>query len=280
MALEVLLPIGDFAKMTYLSVKALRHYHELGVLVPAAVDPETGYRRYTPEQVGAAQVVRRLRDLGMGLEQIKAVLHAPDVATRNAGIAAHLRRMEQQLEATATTVASLRRLLEYPPPSVAVDYRTSRPTRVIARHAQVAMEDFESWWTEAFDELHRALETAGLSRSGPDGALYCPEFFQAGLGEVTAFVPVTGEAAAGDDLGTALLELPVVELAVAVHRGPLGDLDQTYGALGSFVAERAIGVDGPIRENYLISPYDTADEAAHLAEVCWPVFLTTTRSRP
>src|SRR5262249_21981287 len=67
------------------------------------------------------------------------------------------------------------------------------------------------------------------------------------------------------------------ELAVAVHRGPFSDLDKTYGALGGLVAERAIGVDGPIRENYLVTSYDTADEARHQAEVCWPVFLTPAR---
>jgi len=59
--------------------------------------------------VPAAQVIRRLRDLGMPLEDVKAVLDAPDLAARNAGIGAHLRRMEQQLEQAQATVASLRR---------------------------------------------------------------------------------------------------------------------------------------------------------------------------
>ena len=62
------------------------------------------------------------------------------------------------------------------------------------------------------------------------------------------------------------LELPRVEYAVAVHAGPLEEVDRTYAALGSVVAERAIGVQGPLRENYL------ADERI---EVCWPVFHTT-----
>src|SRR5262245_18824317 len=88
------LPIGDFSKMTYLSVKALRRYHDMGLLVPAAVDPATGYRYYEAAQVPAGQVIRRFRDLGMPLEQIKEILDAPDSGVRNELIVAHLRRME------------------------------------------------------------------------------------------------------------------------------------------------------------------------------------------
>jgi len=45
--------------------------------------------------------------------------------------------------------------------------------------------------------------------------------------------------------------------------------------LGTYVADREIGVDGPIREHYLVSAFDTDDESQHVTEVCWPVFQTT-----
>src|SRR3954468_13314782 len=99
-----LLGIGDFSRMTFLSVKALRHYHDLGLLPPAKIDPESGYRRYDLTQVPTAQVIRRLRELGMPLEDVRAVIEAPDVPARNAAISAHLRRMEGELERTRATV--------------------------------------------------------------------------------------------------------------------------------------------------------------------------------
>jgi effector-binding domain-containing protein len=58
---------------------------------------------------------------------------------------------------------------------------------------------------------------------------------------------------------------------VAVHAGTLADVDQTYGALGIYVAEREIGVGGPIREQYLVTPFDTEHESDLVTEVCWPV---------
>jgi DNA-binding transcriptional MerR regulator len=62
--------------MTFLSVKALRHYHEVGLLPPAEIDSDTGYRRYQVEQVPVAQVIRRLRELGMSLDDVRAVIEA------------------------------------------------------------------------------------------------------------------------------------------------------------------------------------------------------------
>jgi DNA-binding transcriptional MerR regulator len=75
--MRVRLAIGDFSRMTHLSVKALRHYHDLGLLEPAEIDPASGYRFYEPSQVPIAQVIRRFRDLGMPPEEIKEVLEAP-----------------------------------------------------------------------------------------------------------------------------------------------------------------------------------------------------------
>src|SRR5215472_6150413 len=184
------LSIGDFSRMTYLSIKALRRYHEMGLLVPAAVDQFSGFRYYEPAQVHVGQVIRRFRDLGMPLDQVKEVLRAPDAATRNEVIVAHLRHMEKALEQTQQTVASLRSLLEQPHQApIRVEYRSVPDTHVLAISEPVAMSDVGEWWGVVFAELHRALKFAGAPRIGPDGALYSSEFFESELGEVTAFIP-------------------------------------------------------------------------------------------
>ena len=53
------LTIGDFPRATFLSVKTLRHYHRVGLLEPADINPATGYRLYTSDQIPVAQVIRR-----------------------------------------------------------------------------------------------------------------------------------------------------------------------------------------------------------------------------
>src|ERR1700735_3892545 len=111
------LAIGDFARATHMSVKTLRHYHRVGLLEPAQVDPATGHRRYTTDQIPMAQVIRRFRTLEMPLEEIHAVITTPDLETRNQVIAAHLSRLETSLARTGEAVASLRDLLQHPLPS-------------------------------------------------------------------------------------------------------------------------------------------------------------------
>lgn len=265
------LSIGDFSRMTYLSVKALRHYHEVGVLEPAEVDPDSGYRYYRPAQVGTAQTIRRLRDLGVPLDSVRTIVQAPDAAARDAALVEHLQRMEGQLEQTQATVASLRSLLQQPDAAGSIERRFLDATPALAITERVPAEDAVAWWMEAFTRLHRAAASGGVRRSGPDGALFPQEFFSDEVGEVTVFVPVA-EAPAGWALPKriGLAVIPAVMAAVTVHDGPFGDLDRTYGRLGTWVLERAAGAPGPIREYY--HPLgDPDDLLAHTTEVCWPV---------
>ena len=278
--MATMLTIGDFSRMTHLSVKALRHYHDMGVLEPAAVDPFTGYRSYDTSQVGSAQVIRRLRDLGMPLDSIAAVLAAPDLEARNREIAAHLARMERQLEQTQASVAALRALLTGPAERPAIELRAIPAVPALAVRQVVDAADLTAWGGGAFDARAQALAAAGLTAAGPYGALYPGDFFELERSEITAFLPVTSGGGGPDGAGldpagrVRLLEIPAVEAAVAVHQGAFSEIDRTYGALGAAVAERAIGIDGPIREYYLVSSADTDDVAKHRTEVCWPVFRT------
>jgi DNA-binding transcriptional MerR regulator len=279
---ESLVSIGDFSRMTYLTVKALRFYHEAGILVPRAVDASSGYRSYHVSQVPMAQVIRRLRDLEMPLDDVREVVAAPDVDARNRAISAHLARMEEQLSQTKATVSSLRTLLQAPRNRAEdVTFRTAEEQWVLNVHEEVDFADAGGWAAAAFGELYAAVESLGCTRTGVDGALFYAELFERGRGELMAFVPVDGPVdvqASGSraDLFPRVtsFRVPETELAVMVHHGSGADIDQTYGALGSVVAERAIGVAGPIRENFLVTAADTDDESQHRTEVCWPVFRT------
>src|SRR3954451_19615769 len=187
--MTVKMSIGDFSKMTYLSVKALRHYHDVGVLEEAEIDPSTGYRSYLPSQVGHAQMIRRMRDLGMPLDEVKTILKTTDASTRDATLVAHLQRMEDKLAQTQQSVASLRALLQRPSSRLDVSRRFLPATTAIAIVEQVTADEAVAWWMDAFTVLHRALSDNVFERAGPDGALFPSAYFEDEVGEVTAFVP-------------------------------------------------------------------------------------------
>ena len=270
--MTTMLSIGDFSRMTYLSVKALRHYHDVGVLEPAQIDPSTGYRFYMPNQVGVAQMIRRLRDLGMPLDEVRTIVSAPDVEARDAALVTHLRRMEAQLAETQQTVASLRTLLQEPSDALAVKTRLIDETAAISIVEHVRGEDAVAWWMGAFTLLHEVVASGLVERSGHDGALFPTEFFEIEEAEITAFVPISAHPTDVTKLPSRVQVdvVPEILAAVTVHDGPFGDLDRTYGALGRWVLERSAGAPGPIREYYLPTG-DPDDLLAHTTEVCWPI---------
>lgn len=90
-----LLPIGRFARVTGLTIRALRHYHEVGLLEPARVDADTGYRLYALEQAEDAELIRRLRELGLPLGEIRAILAGADALDR---LRAHRDRLAARIE--------------------------------------------------------------------------------------------------------------------------------------------------------------------------------------
>jgi DNA-binding transcriptional MerR regulator len=264
------LTVGDFARITHLSVKTLRHYHEVGLLAPAAVNPGTGYRYYSTAQVPTAQVIRRLRDLEMPVSQVKEVLDAPDALARNALIAAHLGRLEAELAQTRAAVESLRQLLQPPRNAPVIEHRSVPAVRAAGITAAVSHPDMLPWWLGALGELHATVRAQGLHATGPSGGVYASELFQQDSGEATVFIPVAGSVRAIGRVTPVVV--PAAELAIISHHGSLSDADLSYATLGSYATRHEISIDGALREYYVRGAADTPDEAEWRTEIGWPIF--------
>jgi DNA-binding transcriptional MerR regulator len=266
------LSIGDFARATQLSVKTLRNYHESGLLEPVEIDPHSGYRRYDIEQIPTAQVIRRFRRLDMPLDEIRAVLAAPDVASRNALIATHLRRLERDLARTQGAVASLRDLLEHPATAADITHRTVPSTSAAAISDVIDIRDASHWYQGALGELYATLDSQAIEFSDTAGGIFSNDLFADERGSATVFIP---SATAVKPMGRVIpVTIPAAELATTVHSGPHDGIDRAYGALATYVTQHALAVDGPIREYYLVGRHDTADQAAWRTEIGWPIFAT------
>src|SRR3982751_3716687 len=105
--------IGEMARETGLTVSALRFYDRAGVLVPAVVDPNTGYRRYAARQVAPARMVAGLRRVGMPLAEIARVLAVlPDIEAAHRLVGDHLRRLADGLAQAHRELSRVHRLLD------------------------------------------------------------------------------------------------------------------------------------------------------------------------
>lgn len=112
MAAGELLTIGRFARISGLTAHTLRHYDEVGLLTPAAVDPQTGYRRYRRDQVRDARVIQALRQVDLPIEEIRQVLSDPQGPILQEILRAHRDRLHAQQKRVSDAVAQVDRFIE------------------------------------------------------------------------------------------------------------------------------------------------------------------------
>ena len=174
-----LIPIGRFARLTGLSIGALRHYDELDLLRPIDVDRFTGYRRYAAEQVEVGRAIARLRDLEVPLEEIRAVLGSDDPAEQRRHVAGHAARVQARVDRQHRILHVLRQLSHGRERIVT---STASPTETLdtETHRRLGKELFNHTWTliesadrsaEQVDEMVAATHASAYHWSKGGGTL-------------------------------------------------------------------------------------------------------------
>lgn len=254
--------IGLVARLAQVSVRTLRHYDDLGLLKPSRVDPVTGYRQYTPEQVLRLHRILVLRDLGVPLAQIGGLLDDDVTVEQLRGIL-RLRQAEARARLAAQTEQLRRveiRLAQLEEASVA-DYdvivKRLEPMRVVT-----LTEELESYDQigAACDRLYPRLQAALARHAVPFDGLSIAQYEETGdesrpLRITTALPVPPGVTIEGDGLRTS--ELAAVErAATTVVRGDPAQfaaafralhewVDQTGDQATAFERELYIDCDGP-----------------------------------
>jgi DNA-binding transcriptional MerR regulator len=156
-----LMPIGRFARLTGLSVKALRHYDELGLLRPAAVDASTGYRSYSTAQVERAEAIRLLRRLELPLDEIAALLEAHDPVLVRKVLLDHQRRTAVRSAQLKSVLQRLQPLLDGKEP-------------IMGMHAQALdAETHKRLGVDLFNKTWTFLDMENRTRDEDDEMLHC-----------------------------------------------------------------------------------------------------------
>jgi DNA-binding transcriptional MerR regulator len=266
-----MMTIGTFSRSSSLSIKALRAYHEAGILVPARVDPASGYRSYTVDQLADAAVIVRLRALDVPLEQVGRVLRARDPELTRTILAEHHIRMSERLVATERIVAELQAGTA-PPTHTPVHVRDEPATHTLRMRRTVTDDELWPWVTSAHERLVDHLAASRVAPSGPASALYLPEIAEDGIEPVEAYVPVAAPVAVvGAHPDIALGEVPAARVAVLVHAGGYDTIGDTYRLLGAWVGRHAEPSGERIRERYLAGPPDVDDVERFRTEIAWPI---------
>ncbi|WP_049576797.1 MerR family transcriptional regulator [Nonomuraea sp. SBT364] len=253
---EDLLPIGQFARLSRLSVKQLRHYDELGLLEPAYVDGDSGYRYYRPAQAGAALSIGLLRSLDVPLPVVGEVLSG-----RPGALESVRESLEAELARRRQALAALERVIAEGLPAAHVRVVEEPAHRVaVVREPAAGPDGIGAATSAAVARLMAARSAAG---PGPAAGVRLIGLFPADLGEVVE-VAVALVLEPGDawepGAGVRAETLPGGSFAMATHVGPYGQISLTAHAVLAWCAERRLRVGGPIREVYVSDPAVTPPE--------------------
>jgi DNA-binding transcriptional MerR regulator len=142
-----LIPIGRFARLSGLSIGALRHYDELDLLRPADVDRFTGYRRYRRDQLETARAIGGLRDLDVPIEDIRDVLRSDDPADRRRRLGDHERRLQARVDRLVHLLHVTRQLSTEREPLMTAIGSAATGTLDEATHRQLGKDLFNHTWT-------------------------------------------------------------------------------------------------------------------------------------
>ncbi|WP_375389392.1 MerR family transcriptional regulator [uncultured Amnibacterium sp.] len=260
--------IGRFASIGRVTVRMLRHWDEIGLLVPAHVDPETGYRSYAPAQLPDVDEIVRLRDLGVGLVDIGRIRRSglDEPASRRSLEAARdaLRdSIETESRRLARFDAYLRGAEGDPAMTDApeIEFRlvpAQRVATITRRAAGFGSHNIGPVVGPIFPEVEAALSAAGIP-FGPAVAIYSADESGDGSGVlVTAGFQLEGDAEAVPGLDVHVLP-GLEQAAILTHRGSMETIDASWMALIDAVRARGAVLADAGREIYL-TPGDVPQE--------------------
>jgi DNA-binding transcriptional MerR regulator/DNA gyrase inhibitor GyrI len=244
--------IGEFSKITGLSVKTLRFYHEKGVLVPARVDRETGYRYYEKRHIDTARVITQLRSLEFTLEQIAALLENYD---DEADILEHLEKQKaaigEKQRQYRTLAGALERIISKEKEArmtlqnstFEVEEKTLEPLLI----AGVRMKGRYDECGKGFGKIGKSM---GWLISGKCFLLHYDGEFKEEA-DFEACMPVR-KAKSVD--GISVRELPGCRCVTLLHQGPYEELNRSYAKIMAYVKEKGYEAVLPTREVYLKGP--------------------------
>lgn len=268
-----LMTIGEFSSLSRLSVRMLRHYDAHGVLVPEHVDAHSGYRRYAPAQLRDAADIRNLRDVGLGVSAITALLAARGTSTWTDALALQRCTLVEELHAARERLSLIDHMLTPGEIPMTIQLnRTAVPamTVVALRGTVPSYSDEGRLW----ERLMPALQQQGIRPVGPCGVIEHDDEYREADVDLSVYCPVAPGTWAEGPL--VVLQLPERDCLVAHVIGPYTQISQAHDLIVQRMEAEGLAArqDGSLASKvfnrYLVTPDQAAPEDL-VTEVCRPL---------
>ena len=259
--------IGMFAAMNHVTVKALRFYEEQGLLMPALIHPETGYRYYTLSQMAVLHQITALKLAGFTLEEIARVNSGADeeavLLKKKAELLAKISDLTRQIAVVDGYLSKKKTGLSAP-----VLIKTIPETTVA--FLRTRLESYDCLF-DRMPEMGALMEKAGCVCALPE---YCfTNYLEPGYKDGDILVEICESVAeAKNETGDLRFKtLPEIQAACVFHKGSYGTFSESYETVLRYIEENGYKIAGAIRESYIDGVWNKDDESQWLSEIQVPV---------
>lgn len=265
--------IGEFSKLSHVTVKALRYYDKIGLLQPAEVDRFTNYRYYSASQLPRLNRILALKELGLALEQIKQLINdelPPEqirgmLRLKQVEIQDQLKEEQARLDRVEQRLRQIEQEEQMPAQEIALK-KTPAQNVISLRDVIPTYGHIDQLFGEAF----AYLGSQRINPTGPPIGIYHDEEFREQDVDVEIAIPVSGEISAGERVKPR--QLPAVEkMACIIHKGGYETIGGSYGQVMKWVEENGYRIAGPTREVYVQGPESGDDSSSYVTEIQVPV---------
>ena len=265
-----MLKIGDFSKLSRVSIRMLRHYDDIGLLKPAQIDDFTGYRYYREDQLFVIGRITALKDMGFALADIVRILEIYDdqeqldvfFAERQKELSEQAKETEYKLMLLDTARKGLRKEHKM---SFDVNIKTIPERYAATVHMIVPRYEDEGMAWAAMRECKNLI---------PDEPCYAiAEFLDDEFKEenVDLVVSMSVKGKYEDTEHVKFKTLPAVKVASCIIKGSYDQMTEAYATLVAWINKNGYKMNGPMFNIYHVSPAQTQNPDEYVTEACFPV---------
>lgn len=275
MRTEIKLKIGEFSRLMQTTVKTLRHYEQIGLLLPDEVDEATGYRYYRMEQMLRLNAIKDLKSLGFSLDEIKDIYdddtHTPSLEILEAKIddcRRQLRELEQRRLRLAVLADSRKQLLIMEKFSI-----QSLPEIIVASHREV-VENYDAIGAMCVNVIGPEMQRLGCKCPPPGYCFTIEHDKEYKPKDIDIEYCEQVEEAGEDSAIITFKRLPAVPTALCMkHVGPYDRFYQSYVELFKYAEEQGYQIAGAPRTCYIDGCWNQEDPEKWLSLIQLPVIL-------
>ena len=265
--------IGDFSRLTRVTVRMLRHYDEIGILKPQSIDKLTGYRFYSVDQIPRANRIQVLKEMGFALSEICDLMDRDLdskqllclLENREREISAVIEKEQEKLLRVKTLMKFIHK--EDINMKYEIAIKNIPSYKVISLRSIIPAYNGEG---KLWEELGAFAEKNKIKCLGPNYAIYHDEGYKESDVDVEVTTCINENVLDTERIKVRELE-EVAEMAVVFHKGPFEEMRHAYHALGVWMASNNYQGNGPTRAIYHKGPWCEKNPLEYLTEIQMPV---------